>query len=134
LIGVLLTLLVLGGLAIVVLMALPSATGSSKATSGAGATALLPGNAAPSVGNDITAASAATCHANYAAAKSAIDVYEAEHGTLPTTIAEVQTLLRDPLSTNRFTITIDPRRPGELQVATNAHPAADGDTNCAYAG
>jgi hypothetical protein len=115
-------------------MALPSATGSSKATSGAGAIALLPGNAAPSVGNDITAASAATCHANFSAATSAVNIYQAEHGTLPTTIAEVQTLLRDPLSTNRFTITIDPRHPGELQVATPTHRAADGDTNCGYAG
>jgi hypothetical protein len=115
-------------------MALPSTTGSSKATSGAGAVALLPGNAQPSAGNDILAASAAACHANYATATSAVNIYQAEHGTLPTSIAEVQTLLRDPLSTNRFTIAIDPRHPGELQVSTPGHPAADGDTNCGYAG
>jgi hypothetical protein len=133
-IGILVTLLALGALAVAVLMALPSITSSpSKGDPGSAAIASLPGGAPPSAGNDISVASTTACHANFAAAKTAVGVYQAETGALPTTIAEVQNLIRDPLSSDRFTITIDPRHPGELQVATPGHPPADGDINCAFA-
>jgi hypothetical protein len=43
-------------------------------------------------------------------------------------------LIPDPLSSSSFTITIAPGSPGQLQVATPSHPAADGDVNCSFAG
>jgi hypothetical protein len=135
LLGVLLTLLILGGLAAGLLISLPTTTSSGpNANPGSASVASLPGGATPALGNDITAASAVACRANFAAAQTAVGLYHAERGALPTTIGEVQPLLRDPLSTNRFTITIDPSHPGLLEVATPGHPAVDGNANCAYAG
>jgi hypothetical protein len=131
---VIFVLLMLGGLAAAVLISLPSLPGSSSnATSGTAVLPTSPSGALAAGGNDITAASAQACRANFAAAQTAVDVYQAERGTPPSSIAEVQSLVRDPLSTAHFAITIDPRRPGQLEVATPDHLATDGDINCQYA-
>jgi hypothetical protein len=85
-------------------------------------------------GGDVAAAEAAACESNFEAAEAAVKSYEAETGSPPTAVAEVQALIRDPLSSAFFTITIDPNEPGQLQVATRGHPAVDGDGNCTVSG
>jgi type II secretory pathway pseudopilin PulG len=137
LIGLLVALVVLGGLAAAAVMSLQGTTASRTDLDGQSA-APLPRAAgpgpAPTAGNNILSVSAQeTCRANFAAAQAAVGVYEAEQGEPPTTISQVQALVRDPLSTDRFTITIDPLHAGELQVATPGHPAKDGDSNCDFA-
>lgn len=49
-------------------------------------------------------------------------------------MASLQSLLTNPVTSSRFTITIDPHDPGQVDVAAGAHPAQAGDGNCAYAG
>lgn len=121
--------------------AIPFLTGTSS--SGAGTDLTLPhspsagaspGEIVPGVGGVISAAATVACRTNYSAAEAAIQQYEAEFSSVPTKISQVQTLLRDPLSSPAFTITIDPKRPGQLQVGTKSHVAADGSANCAAAG
>ena len=83
---------------------------------------------------DISSAAIAACRTNYAVASQAIDEYQAQHGQLPKTTADVQAYLNDPLSSRQFTITIDSAHPGQLEVATRGHLASDGPSNCAFAG
>jgi hypothetical protein len=85
-------------------------------------------------GSDVAAAEAVACRTSYAAAQAAVSSYEAETGSRPTSISQVERLVRDPLSTPFFAIGIDPRKPGQLQVATHGHPGVDGNANCAAAG
>jgi hypothetical protein len=143
LIGLLVAVVVLGGLAVAAVVSVQAMTASPTGLKGQ-SSALLPGAAgptpappsapAPAAGNNILSVSAQeTCRANFAAAQAAVSLYQAEHGELPVKIGQVQTVVRDPLSTDRFTITIDPLHAGGLEVATPGHPAKDGDSNCDFA-
>ena len=129
-VGLLVTVVVLGGLAAVVLTALPG----SGTKSPHGATPSLPGLATQQPQAQISAAAQEACKANYAALEQAVSFYQAQHGSLPTTIAELQTYFHGTLSTPQFTLTIDPIRPGQIQVQTGKHAASDGNSNCRYAG
>jgi hypothetical protein len=84
--------------------------------------------------NDISAAEVAACRATYEAAETAVSAYQVQTGSLPTSVSQLKAFIRDSLSSASFTITIDPLRPGQLQVATREHVAADGDANCAALG
>lgn len=130
LVGMLLTLLVLGGLAAIVLVAVPgSGTTSSHMTIPS-----LPHQSGQQSSGPISAAAQQACQANYIALQQAISLFQAEHGSLPTSAAELQTYLRGTVSTPQFTLTIDPTRPGQIAVQTAGHPASDGESNCRYAG
>jgi hypothetical protein len=135
LLGLLLTLAIVGALA----AAIPLLTDRSSGNPGpilvnpAGGGRSLSGNA-DAAGRDLTAVAVSACRTNFQAAEAAVSAYEAETGSLPSSISEVQTFIRDPLSSVFFQITIDPLRPGRLQVATRGRAAADGEANCATAG
>jgi type II secretory pathway pseudopilin PulG len=127
--GVLVTLLILGGLAAAVLTTVPGAdTGSSRRRP-----ASLPGLVTQPPSGQISAAAQQACEANYAALQQAISVYQVEHGSLPTSVAEVQTYFRGSLSTPQYSLSMDPNRPGQIQVQTSGRSASDGNGNCRYA-
>jgi hypothetical protein len=138
LIGLLLAVAIVAGLAAGIPLLLGIGGGRSVTTLPSGAPrGLAPGISASSkadAGNDLTAAAAAACLTNYKAADSAVAAYEAQTGFPPESIDQVQALVKDPLSSALFTITIDPNKPGQLQVATRSHGASDGNVNCAKIG
>jgi hypothetical protein len=134
LIGLLISLALIGALAATIPLLADRTSGLASTpgltTPAAGQPA---GGSAGVAGGDVAAAEAAACETNFQAAEAAVSFYEAQTGSPPTATAEVQALLRDPLSSAFFTITIDPTKPGHLEVATRGHPAADGDSNCTAA-
>jgi len=93
-----------------------------------------PSDKVAAAGNDISAAEVTACRTTYEAAETAVSAYQAETGRLPTSISQLKALTPDSVSSPFFTITIDPTWPGQLQVATRGHIAADGDVNCTTAG
>jgi hypothetical protein len=83
--------------------------------------------------SDISAAVAAACRADYEAATEAAAEYDALNGRAPATLAQLESFLKDPLTSASFTISVDPQIPGQLEVAAPGHPAEPGSANCAYA-
>ena len=142
LIGLVILLLVLGAVAATVLISEQSGSsgpGSIPTLPIAGASPAGTGGSRTSTANanplsETSAAAVAACRASYSAAEQAVEEYLAQHGQQPTTIAEVQGYLRDPISTTKFAVAIDASRPGQLQVSTAARAASDGPTNCEFAG
>jgi hypothetical protein len=125
-----------GALAAAIPLLRNSSTISSDKSSSAGlnvSTAKPSTSGQDAPGNDVSAAVVAACRTTYEEAQTAVDTYQVEGGTLPTSISQLKALIPDSLSSSIFTITINPRNPGQLQVATPDHPAADGVVNCAFA-
>lgn len=128
--GVLFALLALGGIAAVVVVEMPSGGSSSSTSSKGSATTLSVSHPA----GVISAAAVAACRNTYTVVQEAVDEYETQTGTGPTNIDQLRSLLRDPVVTSQYTISIDRRLAGEIDVATPSHPASPGESNCAYAG
>jgi len=97
------------------------------------ATASKPSSNGVASTSDITAAAAVACRTDYEAVAQAASEYQALYGQRPASMAELQSFLKDPLTSAYFTITIDPHVPGSIEVATPGHPAQAGDSNCEYA-
>jgi type II secretory pathway pseudopilin PulG len=129
LVGVLVALLILGGLAAVALTSLPDNGRTSRRNANNSISRVA--NQPPQA--QISAAAQQACLADYAAIEQAASAYQIEHGSTPTNMAELQTYLRQPVSASEFTFSIDPARPGQIQVQTKGHPASDGNANCRYA-
>jgi hypothetical protein len=131
LIGLIVAVAILGGLAAAVLVSRGSDTGArlGGALKPTQTPSASPGAAAP----DIAAAANATCRADYQAVNTGVSYYQALNGHAPADIAALGSLLKDPVASPRFTITINPQHPGQVEVATPGHPASPGDGNCAYA-
>ena len=131
LVGLLIALALLAGLAATVLV---SQTGGVKDTgheSGAASTVnASPGNAAA----DIQAAAAVTCRADYEAVVTAVSEYAALNNRPPIDMAQVAPMMRQPIGSTRYVIGINPVEPGLVEVAAGGRLAAPGDGNCAYAG
>ena len=120
----------MSGLAAFLLTSLPdSGTGLPR-----GASSLLPKAATPQVQGELNAASEQACLSNYDALQTAVSEYQIEHGALPTQVGQLQPYFRGTLATSGFTLSIDPVRPGQLEVQTPGHPAAHGNDNCRYVG
>jgi hypothetical protein len=138
LIGLMVTLAMVGAMAgAIPLLTNGSATSSAKSSSrglNASTASPLKSGQVAAAGNDISAAEVAACRTTYQEAQTAVDTYQVEDGALPTSISQLKALIPDPLSSSSFTITIAPGSPGQLQVATPGHPAAEGDVNCAFPG
>jgi hypothetical protein len=83
---------------------------------------------------DFQGAAAATCQVGYQTAQTAVEEYRAVNGRPPGSMAELQTVLRGPIASTRFTITIDMVHPGQIDVAAGGHAPQPGPANCAYAG
>jgi len=138
LLGLIVTLAIIGSLAAAIPLL---ARGSSGSDGIPGTSSITPeaighstSGSVAAAGNDISAAEATACRTTYEAVEAAVGVYQAETGILPTSTAQLRGLIPDPLRSPFFTVTIDPRRPGQLQVATPDHAAADGDINCTAVG
>ena len=130
LVVLMLTVLLLGGLAAVALTSLPT----TRSESPRGLTSSVSALAQQKDSGQITAAAQQACFANYAALQMAVSAYQVIRGSLPTSAVQLRTYFKGTLATSAFTLTIDPVRPGQVQVATGGHPSADGDGNCRYAG
>jgi hypothetical protein len=119
---------IVAGVALIVLFA------EIRATSSHGNPSQTSVNASPSRGAaDIQTASAATCQADYAAVSAAVSYYQILYGTPPSSIDRLRPFLKDPVTSSRFIITIDPTHPGVVAVAAGGQPARPGDGNCDYA-
>jgi hypothetical protein len=129
LVALLVTMVLLGGLTVIALMA-------ESGTSGSKPTVPLPhspslGVAPADAGPDISAAAIEACHASYQAGLQAVATYETVNGHPPASVAALQAMLKDPLEGAGFRISLD--QTGRVEVAATGHPAAVGDVNCAYA-
>jgi hypothetical protein len=130
-VGLLIALALLGGLGAAALVSQAS-NGSSPAGQHITPTTI---NASPTKGaTDIQIAAVITCRSNYGAVVSAVSYYEALNGKPPAEMAQLAPIIRQSLSSSRFTITIDRAHPGQVEVAAGGHGAAPGDGNCDYAG
>ncbi len=132
-VGLIVVILILGGFAAVVL---GSQGGRSGGRHGSAPTT-LPGGLSASLGdagNDVPAAAAIACRSNYEAVAQVVSYYQTLNGKLPASMTAIQSLFKDPVSSSYFTLSIDPRQPGTVDVATPGHPALAGDANCAHAG
>jgi hypothetical protein len=128
-IALLLSLLILGAMAAIVLVATNRLSQDGATTS----LSIAPGTtvkATPSA-DLLDAAARAACIASYEAVSAARDLYTAVNGHPPASISDLQSMLRDPLSTRGYTITI--ASGGHIAVATPGHPARAGSENCAFA-
>jgi hypothetical protein len=83
---------------------------------------------------DISEAAQIACRTNYQAVTQAVYEYEVLHGTPPADIAALASMLRGPVTSSYYTITLDPTRAGAVDVATPYHSGTLGDANYAYAG
>ncbi len=131
LVALLVALALLGGLATTALVSQPNGSkNQGHQTSATTAVNASPSNAA----TDIRAAAAVTCRADYEAVDTAVSEYAAVNGKWPTDMKQVAAMTREPITSTRFEITINPAKPGQVEVAAGGHPALPGDDNCAYAG
>jgi 2-methylcitrate dehydratase PrpD len=135
LVGLLVTLAIVGAMAAAIPLLARGSTPNAASPGVSISTGRGPASGAvAAAGNDISAAEVAACRASYEAAEAAVSAYQAQTGSLPTSISQLKAFIRDSLSSPFFNITIDPLRPGQLQVTTRDHVAADGDANCSALG
>jgi hypothetical protein len=130
LIGLVVAMAILGGIVAAVLFTQTDPGPSSKSKSGQTTIDASPRRGA----SDIQGAAVTACRANYEAAAAAASYYQTLYGKPPAGISDLRSIPRDSVSSSRFTISIDPGHPGQVEVAAGGHPAVQGDTNCAYAG
>jgi hypothetical protein len=91
-----------------------------------------PGASPRSASSDIAGAARVTCRTDYQAVRQAVDAYTAQHGQAPASMSDLAGLLRDPVTSAYFTISIGPG--GQVEVAAPGHTASPGDGNCDYSG
>ena len=94
----------------------------------------LPGSASRNRAGPIPSSYEAVCRADYLAAQTALEAFRELHGSLPTNISQLQPYFQGTLNTSRFSILMNPERPGQLQVSAPGHPAVQGSSNCDFAG
>jgi len=117
LVALIVSLLVIGGLSVLVVHAM---NGSSRAS-----TSLQSGG---------SAAAASVCRVDYDAITHAVEAYTTFNGHPPASMTQLSQYLRDPVTSSQFVISLDPFMVGKIDVATPGHPAAPGDANCEFAG
>lgn len=128
-VGLLVALVVMAGMAAIVLGVSHNSGGGHSV----GSASLGTLSAAPSAAEgDIAAAARATCRADFDAVQQAADAYTAEDGHPPASMADPSGMLRDPVTSTHFTISVGAG--GRIEVATTGHAAAPGSGNCSYAG
>jgi hypothetical protein len=129
LIGVLVGLVILAGMAAAVLASQGGAGGDHQTHSTQTTIDASPAKGAA----DISAAAQATCRTDYSAAAEAASEFQTLNGRPPASLAELEPFFKDPLTSSAFTITVSSDVAGQLEVETPGHPAQPGDANCAYA-
>jgi hypothetical protein len=132
LLGLILALGILGGLSAMAVVGLSGST--LPDTSELTLPTPAPSDASQmSHGSDNNAAAVAACRSDYQAVQSAASVYRVLNGADATRMRDLQSILKDPVTSPYFIISIDPQNPGVIEVATSGHAARPGDGNCAYA-
>lgn len=116
-------------LAIAAAVALGVSHGSSGAGKAGASTTL--GTSPAQASNDISAAARVTCQTDYQAVQQAADAYTADQGHPPGAMSDLAGMLRDPVTSPYFTISIGST--GQIEVATPGHAATPGAGNCAFA-
>ena len=129
-VGLLVTLLVLGGIAGAVFALQPG----TKTSPGAAKTATTINASPAKAGSNISQAAQEACQTNYQAVQTAVSAYEALHSQHPATMKELASMIRGPVSTYFYAITIDPHHPGRIDVSTPGHAETPGDAACRFAG
>jgi hypothetical protein len=130
LIGLVLVLGILGALGAVVLV-MGGSGGRDLPTGTALPTLKSPSHSGAAILSD---AANVVCKADYAAVSAAVSDYETLNGKPPASMAALGSILKDPGSSSRFSIIINPNSPGQVEVAAGGHPAQPGDRACAFAG
>ena len=129
-VGLLSALMIVSAIAFAI-FALHPGQKSSHASTGSATTI----DASPShASSDISEAAQAACQADYQAVQSAVSEYEALTGRPPTSMSALASIVRDPVSTYFYDITIDPHHPGQIEVATPGRPSRPGEVGCTSAG
>jgi hypothetical protein len=127
----LVALVILGGLGAAALVSQTSG-GSAPASQPTAPTII---NASPSkAATDIQVAAVITCRSDYGAVVAAVSYYEALNGKPPADMAQLKPIIRQSINSTRFSIRINPAKPGQVEVAAGGHEATPGDGNCGYAG
>lgn len=129
-VGLLVTLLVLGGIAGAVFALQPG----TKTSPGAAKTATTINASPAKAASNISQAAQEACQSNYQAVQTAVSEYEALHSQPPATMKELASMIRSPVSTYFYAFTIDPHHPGQVDVSTPGHAATPGEAGCRYAG
>jgi hypothetical protein len=131
LLGIILTVLALCGLAAVAIAAANTDTKTVSDSISGLPSLTLPNRVGGS--NIVGAAAEIACRTEYATVEQAVSVYQEIDGKPPSSLTQIAQILKDPLTSSHFTISIDLRHPGQVDVATTGHPARGGDSNCSYA-
>jgi hypothetical protein len=129
LLGVLVGVVILAGLAAAVLASQDGSGGDHQAHSSQTTVDASPAKGA----TYIYAAARETCLTDYAAAVEAASDFVTLEGRQPATMAELESFYKGSLTSGTFTITVNPHVAGQLEVATPGHPAQPGSANCAFA-
>ena len=139
--GLLLAVVVMGVAGVIVVRSLPgTGVGNIPALPGVSSTKAsggprgVPSTRASGVQADIRAAAVVACKTDFLAVEAAVSYYEAEKGKFPSSLRSVRSWLRDPVQSPYFSISLDSRRPGVVEVGTRGHPLGPGAANCAFAG
>ena len=132
LVGLVLAGVILGAMAALALSLLGSGGGhdNSVALSPTQTLSAAPSGAAA----DLAGTAAATCRADYQAVATALADYQALNGKPAMSMAALQSFFKEPVTSTRFIITLDPHHAGQIDVTAGQHSAQAGDRNCAYAG
>ena len=134
LVGLLVAIVILAGMAAAVLGNQNGSGGDHEGRSSAGGAATTIDSSPVKAASDVSEGAQVACRTNYQAVTEAVAEYQVLHGRAPGDLAALAAMLRDPVTSAYYSITVDPTSPGAVEVATPEHPAAPGDTNCAYAG
>jgi hypothetical protein len=129
-----------GLLGLVLILGILGTLGAVALASTGGSTKTVPSPSTPAVGSSssrgaaiVSEAANVVCKAEYAAVSAAVSEYEAANDRPPGSISELGSILKDPGVTSGYRITINPNKPGQVEVASDGHAAQPGDEGCAFA-
>ena len=137
--GLLAAVAVLAAISVAVVSSLPGAgtvagTGHGGPADGRLATPSGPARTTgAALGTVIGSAAMQACRADYQAVEAAVGYYRAEDGSLPGSVRALDPWLHHAAQFPGFSITIEPRHPGVVEVAAEGRSPSPGEANCAYA-
>ena len=127
-------IVILAGMAAAVLGNQSGSGGDHQGSSTAGGSTTTIDSSPAKADSDVSEGAQVACRTNYQVVTEAVAEYQVLNGRPPGNLAALASMLRDPVTSAYYSITVDPASPGAVEVATPQHPAAPGDANCAYAG
>ena len=137
--GLLAAVAVLAAISVAVISSLPSAgnvagTGHAGRGSGRlGTPSAVARTTGAALGTVIGSAAMQACRADYQTVEAAVGYYRAEDGSLPGSVRALDPWLHHAAQSPGFSVTIEPRHPGVVEVAAGGRSPSPGEANCAYA-